>query len=79
MRTDGHRAVPLGRDRLGLLWGAALADALAVIPAGWRGGDAELLPLPIGQARITHQKHQEEVDACSSIPSVVSRPISACH
>ncbi|MFB9837372.1 hypothetical protein [Actinoallomurus acaciae] len=36
----------MGRDRPGLLWGAALADALAVVPPGWRGEEVELLALP---------------------------------
>ena len=47
-RTDGG-VVPVDHDRPALLWGAALADALAVIPPGDRGGavaDVELLPLP---------------------------------
>ncbi|MCZ4100459.1 MULTISPECIES: hypothetical protein [Streptomyces] len=42
------RATPVGHDRPGLLWGAAAADALAVLPptddAG--AGRVELLPLP---------------------------------
>jgi molybdopterin molybdotransferase len=37
--------VPAGHDRPGSLWGAALADALAVVPPGHRGGEVELLPL----------------------------------
>lgn len=37
--------VPVGHDRPGSLWGAALADALAVVPPGHRGGEVELLPL----------------------------------
>ncbi|GAA2070374.1 molybdopterin-binding protein [Actinomadura alba] len=44
-RTAGG-AVPAGHDRPGLLWGAALADALAVVPPGWRGGEVELIQLP---------------------------------
>lgn len=31
---DGTRAVPVGHDRPGLLWGAAAADAVAVLPPG---------------------------------------------
>lgn len=51
VRRDGHGgAVPVGHDRPGGLWGAALADALAVVPPGWDGTDVELLPLP-GAAR----------------------------
>ncbi|MDT7787033.1 MAG: molybdopterin molybdotransferase, partial [Pseudonocardiales bacterium] len=42
-RTGGE-AVPVGHDRPGSLWGAALADALAVVPPGHRGGEVELLP-----------------------------------
>lgn len=37
--------VPVGHDRPGSLWGAALADALAVVPPGHRSGEVELLPL----------------------------------
>ncbi|WIX76371.1 molybdopterin molybdotransferase MoeA [Amycolatopsis carbonis] len=43
---SGGDVTPVGHDRPGSLWGAALADALAVVPPGWRGGDVELLPLP---------------------------------
>lgn len=39
----GGEAVPVGHDRPGSLWGAALADALAVVPPGHRGGEVELL------------------------------------
>lgn len=42
----GSAAVPVGHDRPGTLWGAALADALAVVPPGWAGGPVELLRLP---------------------------------
>ncbi len=38
--------VPVGHDRPALLWGAALADAVAVVPPHWDGGEVELLPLP---------------------------------
>ncbi|MEV6238498.1 molybdopterin molybdotransferase MoeA [Lentzea sp. NPDC051838] len=38
-------AVPVGHDRPGSLWGAALADALAVVPPGHQGGEVELLPI----------------------------------
>jgi molybdopterin molybdotransferase len=46
VRRVGAAAVPVGHDRPGLLWGAALADALAVVPPGWRGEETELLGLP---------------------------------
>lgn len=46
VRRCRDRAEPVGHDRPSLLWGAALADALAVVPPGWRGGEVELLPLP---------------------------------
>ncbi len=39
----GGEAAPVGHDRPGSLWGAALADALAVVPPGHRGGEVELL------------------------------------
>lgn len=42
----GSSVVPVGHDRPGTLWGAACADALAVVAPGWNGGDVELLPLP---------------------------------
>jgi molybdopterin molybdotransferase len=38
--------VPVGNDRPGSLWAPAVADVLAVLPPGWMGGTAELLPLP---------------------------------
>ncbi|MFD9698772.1 molybdopterin molybdotransferase MoeA [Lentzea sp. NPDC059081] len=41
----GAEAVPVGHDRPGSLWGAALADALAVVPPGHAGGAVELLIL----------------------------------
>ncbi|MFC4065882.1 molybdopterin molybdotransferase MoeA [Actinoplanes subglobosus] len=44
----GAAALPVGHDRPGSLWGAAGADALAVVPPGWTGGEVELLPLPSG-------------------------------
>lgn len=43
-----RNGVPVGHDRPGSLWGAALADALAVVPPGWRGGPVELIELPQG-------------------------------
>ncbi|MEU0883397.1 molybdopterin molybdotransferase MoeA [Lentzea sp. NPDC005914] len=39
----GTEAVPVGHDRPGSLRGAALADALAVVPPGHLGGEVELL------------------------------------
>jgi molybdopterin molybdotransferase len=42
----GSAVVPVGHDRPGLLWGAAEADALAVVPPGWHGAEVELLALP---------------------------------
>ncbi|RCV49505.1 molybdopterin molybdenumtransferase MoeA [Marinitenerispora sediminis] len=46
--ADGEAACarPVGHDRPGTLRGAAGADALAVLPPGWSGPDAELLWLP---------------------------------
>ncbi|WP_344982177.1 molybdopterin-binding protein, partial [Streptosporangium fragile] len=46
VRRSGRGAVPVGHDRPGSLRGAALADALAVVPPGWRGEPVELVPLP---------------------------------
>lgn len=46
VRRTTEGAVPVGHDRPALLWGAALADALAVIPPGAPVTEVELLPLP---------------------------------
>ncbi|MEV4163698.1 molybdopterin molybdotransferase MoeA [Nonomuraea dietziae] len=46
VRRSGKGAVPVGHDRPGSLWGAAMADALAVLPPGWDGEPVELLELP---------------------------------
>ncbi|MGW0480940.1 molybdopterin molybdotransferase MoeA [Nonomuraea sp. NPDC003214] len=48
VRRSGRGAVPVGHDRPGSLWGAAMADALAVVPAGWSGEPVELIELPEG-------------------------------
>jgi molybdopterin molybdotransferase len=48
VRRSGKGAVPVGHDRPGSLWGAALADALAVVPPGWSGEQVELIELPLG-------------------------------
>ncbi|WP_431929755.1 molybdopterin molybdotransferase MoeA [Nonomuraea jabiensis] len=48
VRRSGRGAVPVGHDRPGSLWGAALADALAVVPPGWAGEQVELIELPLG-------------------------------
>ncbi|MCS7484036.1 hypothetical protein ACFFQW_31580 [Umezawaea endophytica] len=42
---SGSTAAPVGHDRPGTLWGAALADALAVVPPGWSGSPVEVLHL----------------------------------
>ncbi|GAA3748032.1 molybdopterin-binding protein [Spinactinospora alkalitolerans] len=46
VRADGGHAEPVGHDRPGVLRGAAMADALAVVPPDWTGPAAELLWLP---------------------------------
>jgi len=46
LRYASGRAEPVGHDRPGSLWGAALADALAVIPPGWAGEPVPLVALP---------------------------------
>jgi molybdopterin molybdotransferase len=46
VRVAEGRARAVGHDRPGSLRGAALADAYAVIPPDWAGGDAELVWLP---------------------------------
>ncbi|MDA0635098.1 molybdopterin-binding protein [Nonomuraea sp. MCN248] len=45
---SGRGAIPAGHDRPGSLWGAALAEALAVVPPGWSGEQVELIELPTG-------------------------------
>ncbi len=45
-RISGGRVEPVGHDRPGSLWGAALADALAVVPSGWAEDPVPLLALP---------------------------------
>ncbi|TXK44024.1 hypothetical protein FR742_26045 [Nonomuraea sp. C10] len=45
---SGRGAIPVGHDRPGSLWGAALAEALAVVPPGWSGEQVELIELPTG-------------------------------
>jgi molybdopterin molybdotransferase len=46
VRRAGGAVEPLGRDRPGNLWGAAVADAFAVVPRGWRGEPVPLLAPP---------------------------------
>ncbi|WP_026119584.1 molybdopterin molybdotransferase MoeA [Nocardiopsis ganjiahuensis] len=46
VRLREGRAEPVGHDRPGSLRGAALAEAYAVVPPGWSGGEGELLRLP---------------------------------
>lgn len=45
---SGRGVVPVGHDGPGSLWGAALAEALAVVPPGWSGEHVELIELPPG-------------------------------
>ncbi|MBB6119185.1 molybdopterin molybdotransferase MoeA [Nocardiopsis algeriensis] len=46
VRLEEGAAVPVGHDRPGSLRGAALADAYAVLPPAWDGGDVEIVRLP---------------------------------
>ena len=46
VRVLQDRVEPVGHDGPGSLRGAALAQAYAVVPPGWRGQDVELLRLP---------------------------------
>lgn len=46
VRRDGAAVTPVGHDRAASLRGAALADALAVLPPAWCGDPVELLALP---------------------------------
>ncbi|MFC3895004.1 molybdopterin molybdotransferase MoeA [Lentzea rhizosphaerae] len=48
----GDNAMPVGHDRPGSLWGAALADALAVVPPGHQGGEVELISAQAGQVPV---------------------------
>ncbi|MGI5521767.1 molybdopterin molybdotransferase MoeA [Micromonospora sp. CA-259024] len=48
----GSSLLPVGHDRPGSLWGAARADALAVVPPGWDGAEVELLPLPAAEPGV---------------------------
>ncbi|MCP2245515.1 molybdopterin molybdotransferase MoeA [Lentzea aerocolonigenes] len=48
----GDNAIPAGHDRPGSLWGAALADALAVVPPGHQGGEVELISAQAGQVPV---------------------------
>ncbi|GIG88394.1 molybdopterin molybdotransferase MoeA [Plantactinospora endophytica] len=48
----GSAALPVGHDRPGSLWGAAGADALAVVPPGWNGDEVELLSLPAAETAL---------------------------
>ncbi|MEV0623360.1 molybdopterin molybdotransferase MoeA [Nonomuraea sp. NPDC050404] len=47
VRRSAGRVIPVGHDRPGSLWGAALAEALAVVPPGWSGERVELIELPV--------------------------------
>lgn len=42
---SGSAVRPVGHDRPAALWGAAIADGLAVVPPDWPGGTVRLLPL----------------------------------
>ncbi|GAA1704780.1 molybdopterin molybdotransferase MoeA [Nonomuraea bangladeshensis] len=46
VRRTPEGVAPVGHDRPGSLWGAALADALAVVSPGWDGEPVELIELP---------------------------------
>lgn len=49
VRRHEGSAIPVGHDRPGSLWGAARADAIAVVPPGWDGDqEVEVLDLPTG-------------------------------
>ncbi|WP_158840192.1 molybdopterin molybdotransferase MoeA [Saccharothrix deserti] len=43
--VSGSVGLPVGHDQPGTLWGAALADGLAVVPPGFRSGEVEVLPV----------------------------------
>ncbi|MDP9845602.1 molybdopterin molybdotransferase MoeA [Streptosporangium lutulentum] len=56
VRRGAQGAAPVGHDRPGSLWGAALADALAVVPPGWRGEPVELVALPAQLVALPTQR-----------------------
>jgi len=64
----GSLAMPVGHDRPGSLWGAAGADALAVVPPGWTGGEIELLPLPAGPPAAPVTETDRRPDRVFGVP-----------
>ncbi|MFD0204555.1 MULTISPECIES: molybdopterin molybdotransferase MoeA [Saccharothrix] len=50
--VSGSVGVAVGHDQPGTLWGAALADALAVVPPGFGGGEVEVLPVAGGSGGV---------------------------
>jgi molybdopterin molybdotransferase len=46
VRWQDGAVIPVGHDGPASLWGAAMADALAVLPPGWAGEPVPLL-LPV--------------------------------
>lgn len=58
-RLGDEQLVPVGHDRPGLLWGAAIADVLAVVPPDWNGAPVQVLHLPAG----THASGRPSVSA----------------
>ncbi|GIE34501.1 molybdopterin molybdenumtransferase MoeA [Actinoplanes italicus] len=68
----GSAALPVGHDRPGSLWGAAMADALAVVPAGWPGDEVELLALPSGSppaVTVVAGRDGRRIDQAAGVPA----------
>ncbi|WP_422770095.1 molybdopterin molybdotransferase MoeA [Plantactinospora sp. WMMC1484] len=73
----GSGALPVGHDRPGSLWGAAGADALAVVPPGWSGAEVELLPLPAAGNALPAPDpvaHEAPEPASRPVPSSAAGP-----
>ncbi|RKR86099.1 molybdopterin molybdotransferase [Micromonospora pisi] len=67
---EGSVVVPVGHDRPGLLWGAAEANALAVVPPGWQGAEVELLALPDADAAAAVAVRPPEPESGPTPPEV---------
>jgi molybdopterin molybdotransferase len=75
----GSLAVTVGHDQPGTLWGAALADGLAVVPPGFGGGEVEVLPLAGGvPVAGVHVAHVAGAHVPVANVSVVQRGPSVC-
>jgi molybdopterin molybdotransferase len=69
--VTGSLAVTVGHDQPGTLWGAELADGLAVVPPGFGGGEVEVLPLAGVHEAGVHEAGVREAGATVAGGSVV--------